>query len=63
MTKDEVLEAMWSDFASLLGLVDHGHDMDNIAEQQYFRIPYTEKPMKPNVLFDLYIQGLAIVGE
>ena len=29
MSKDEVLEATWSDFASLLGLVDLGFDMDN----------------------------------
>ena len=47
MSKDEVLEATWSEFASLLGLVDLGHDMDDEAKQQYFRIPYTSKPMKP----------------
>ena len=63
MTKGVVLEATWSDFASLLGLVDLGHDMDETAQEQYFRIPYSPKPMKPNVLFDLYIPGRAVVGE
>ena len=63
MSKDKVLEDNWSDFSNLIGLVDLRFDMDDTAKEKYFCIPYTAKPMKPNVLFDLYIQGRAVVGE
>ena len=63
MSKNQVLEAKWSQFASLLGLSEHGFELDEAAHQQFFRINYNTPPMKPDVLYDLYIPGRAVVGQ
>ena len=62
MSKDVILEAKWSEFATLLGLVENGFELNEAAQQQFFRINYNSNPMKPEVLYDLYIQGRAMVG-
>ena len=62
MSKDQILEATWSQFASLLGLPEHGFELDEDAQQQFFRINYNTPPLKPEVLYDLYILGRAVVG-
>ena len=62
MSKDQILEATWSQFASLLGLSEHGFELDEDAQQQFFRINYNTPPFKPEVLNDLYILGRAVVG-
>ena len=62
MSKDQVIEAKWSQFASLLGLTEHGFELDEDAQQQFFRINYNTPPLKPEALYDLYIPGRAVVG-
>ena len=47
MSKDQILEATWSQFASLLGLSEHGFELDEDAQQQFFRINYNTPPLKP----------------
>ena len=37
MSKHQILEATWSQFASLLGLPEHGFELDEDAQQQFFR--------------------------
>ena len=37
--------------------------MDEAAQQQYSCINYNSNPVKPNVLYELYILGCAMVGE
>ena len=62
MSKDQILEATWSQFASLLGLSEHGFELDEDAQQQFFRINYNTPPLKPEVLYDLYILWRVVVG-
>ena len=62
MSKDEVLEVTWSEFATLLGLAENGFELDEIAQQQFFHINYNTHPMNPNALYELYIPRRALVG-
>ena len=45
MSKDQILEATWSQFASLLGLPEHGFALDEDAQQQFFHINYNTPPL------------------
>ena len=62
MSKDKILEATWSQFASLLGLPEHGFALDEDAQQQFFCINYNTPPLKLEALYDMYIQGRDVVG-